>query len=330
MKSPATGKWTKRSSMKQGAVFAGTALGSDGRIYVISGNTEYDGGLTAAVHVYDPARDMWSEAAPIPTPRTSAGAAIGPDGRIYVVGGAANHVRQMDVVEAYDIKKDSWVRLRPLSMPRDAAQAVAAKGVDGRVRIYALGGRDRSKPGNGLNTVEAYDPDKDTWTAMAPMPVHVHGHAATLGPDGRIYVLGGTNDHVFFTDMLQIYDPVKDTWILGTPMPYGQECAMATFTSGPNGEILIFAGWDTHKRPVNRAVAYNPRTQKWRSLPKVPAARAAGGVVTVEDKDGCAHVYVLGGTGEDGSGKIHPRVPIETSVEEYSFRPLALNTMRKP
>ena len=86
-------------------------------------------------------------------------------------------------------------------------------------------------------------------------------------------------------------------------MPYGQECAAITFTSGPAGEVVVLAGWDTHER-LRSAVAYNPRTHQWRALPPVPTARAAAGAVTLAGADGCVHVYLLGGTGEDGSGQI--------------------------
>src|SRR5216684_7817966 len=48
------GMWRKCQPMPQGAVFAGTVLGADGRIYVISGSTQYDVKLTAAVNVYRP------------------------------------------------------------------------------------------------------------------------------------------------------------------------------------------------------------------------------------------------------------------------------------
>jgi N-acetylneuraminic acid mutarotase len=227
------------------------------------------------------------------------------------MGGRVSHEYSKNVVEAYDPRTNTWKRVRPMPTPREALSAVAARGADGRVRLYAIGGCGvlRGRLWDNLDTMEAYDPVADTWTTMAPMLTPLHAHAATLGPEGRIYVLGGTNNEVTSTDAVQIYDPVKNSWAQGTPMPYGQECAAVTSTPGPDGEILVFAGWDARKRPIRRAVAYNPRTDKWRSLPPAPSARAAGGAVTIEGADGCIHVYVIGGS------------PNETAVEEYSFRP---------
>jgi N-acetylneuraminic acid mutarotase len=195
---------------------------------------------------------------------------------------------------------------------------VAAKGADGRVRIYAIGGRDGSRSSNGLSTVDAYDPATDAWSARAPMPTPRHALAATLGPDGRIYAVGGTNERVFSTDALEIYDPVRDAWTRGSPMPYGQECAAATFTPGPAGEVLVLGGWDPRHQPLPSAVAYNPRTDTWRRLPAMPTARAAAGAVTIAGADGCFRVYVLGGTyGWSQAQRDNGRQDV---VEEYSFR----------
>jgi N-acetylneuraminic acid mutarotase len=62
----------------------------------------------------------------------------------------------------------------------------AAAGPDGR--IYAIGGYDGF--GN-VASVEAYDPNTDTWTYVAPMNYAHATSAATTGADGKIYVLGG-------------------------------------------------------------------------------------------------------------------------------------------
>ena len=48
-------------------------------------------------------------------------------------------------------------------MPTPRHILAAAAGADGR--IYAIGGHDKGP----LNTVEAYDPGSDSWSAVAPM-----------------------------------------------------------------------------------------------------------------------------------------------------------------
>ncbi|MEP6755715.1 MAG: kelch repeat-containing protein [Chthonomonadales bacterium] len=314
-----TSNWKPRKSMSVPAVFAATVTGRDGKIYVLSGSTAYDVNLTGAVRIYNPKTDSWSAGSPIPTPRTSAGAVVGPDGLIYVAGGLDKDNKK-NAFEAYNPATNSWKRLEPVPTPRDATQAVAARGKDGRTRIYVIGGRDRRRRGNGMTVVEAYDPDPGTWSTVAPMIINLHAHMATVGPDGRIYVIGGTNDKVFATDALQIYDPISDSWTFGPPMPYGQECAAATFTPGANGEVLVFGGWTKEKRPVSSVAAYSPRTGKWRLLKSGPHARAAGGAVTIVGKNGIGQVYVIGGTEEDSSGNVQTRHKVESSVEQFIVR----------
>jgi N-acetylneuraminic acid mutarotase len=306
-----------RRPMKVGAAYAGIVAGQEGRIYVISG---FDKDLpgqprerTNLNRAYDPGRDEWTELAPIPTPRTSPGAAVGPDGFIYVIGGdRANFKAVNNVAEAYDPKADHWSRLSPLPTPRDSPCAVAARCAEGRILIYVIGGRAFRGPKGNLGTVEAYDPASATWAAKAPMPTPRHAFTATLGPDGRIYAVGGC-PATQFTDTLEIYDPVKDDWSVGAPMPYPQECACSSSTPGPTGEVLVFAGRDVDQRELKTVVAYDPRRNTWRPLVPLTAARQAAGVAAFPARDGSMHFYVVGGT------------PRSDTIEEYFVRNSSLD-----
>jgi N-acetylneuraminic acid mutarotase len=291
--------WRLRAQLSEGAVFAATVAGADGRVYVITGSTE-SGRLTARNSAYDPRQDTWNALAPIPTPRSEPGAALAADGKIYVIGGNPTLNRKessrMNVVEAYDPKTDKWTKCKPLPVPRTALCVVAASDAAGRQLLFAIGGRNFDLPGNGLSTVEAYDPRTDSWSTKSRMPLNLHGMAATLGPDGKIYVLGGTNSKLTDISQVQVYDPAADRWTRSINMPYGQECACSTFIPGDSGEIFVFGGWgDLNKISVSSAVAFNPRTQLWRSLPPLLNPTAAAGAVRIESSDGTYSIYVIGG-----------------------------------
>ncbi len=313
-----TGGWKQCQPLVEGAVFAGTVAGSDGRIYVITGSTGESGQLTSRNSAYDLLKNRWIELAPIPTPRSEPGAALGPDGKIYIVGGNPTRNRQqsskMNVVEAYDPKKDQWTKCKSLPTPRTALCAVTATNKSGHTLIYAIGGRNFDMPGNGLSRIEAYDPFTDTWTGRSSMPINLHGMTATVGPDGKIYVLGGTNSKMNDIKDVQVYDPETDGWARGTPMPYGQECACSTFTSGHNGEIVVLGGWgDPQKISLSSVAAYSPRTDTWRWLPQLITATAGAGAVSIESTNGVIHLYVIGG------------MPDPTCVQEYSLPPAAVS-----
>jgi len=302
--------WKPHRPMMEPAFFAGTVAGSDGRIYVITGSTGESGELTSRNSAYDPERDTWTKLAPIPTPRSEPGAALGPDGNIYIIGGNPTRSRQqsskMNVVEAYDLKNNQWTRCKPLPTPRTALCAATVSDKSGHAFIYAIGGRNFDMPGNGLSTLEAYDPTTDSWTTRSAMPINLHAMTATAGPDGKIYVLGGTNSRTDDTNLVQVYDPETDRWAPGIPMPFGQECACSAFIPGHNGEIVVMGGWGSlEKISLDLVAAYNPRTDTWRRLPKLITATAGAGAATVKSADGALHIYVIGGT------------PDPTCVQEY-------------
>jgi N-acetylneuraminic acid mutarotase len=305
--------WRRRQPLAEGSVFAATVVGPDERIYVITGSIGDTGQLTSRNSAYTPLRDTWTRLAPIPTPRSEPGAALGPNGQIYVIGGnptlSRKHSSMMNVVEVYDTALDRWTRCKSMPTPRTALCAVAATNAAGRLLIYAMGGRNFDLPGNGLSVVEAYDALDDTWTPKASMPINLHAMTATLGMDGKIYVLGGTNSKMDDVNTVQTYDPKTDHWTQPTVMPYGQECACSTFIPGENGEIVVFGGWGNLKKEALGCVAvYNPRTDSWSSLPALPTPTAAAGAATIKTTDGLTRLYVIGG------------LPNPTVVQEYLFR----------
>jgi N-acetylneuraminic acid mutarotase len=222
------------------------------------------------------------------------------DGTIYLIGGNPSRGRKqsfkMNSVERYNPSMDQWTVESALPTPRTGLCVVAAKDAQTNLLIFAIGGRNFDLPGNGLNTVEAFDPKSKVWSVKSSMPTNLHAMAATLGPDGRIYVAGGTSSTVIHTDALYIYDPRGDHWSSGLRLPYGQECAAATFTSGPEGEVIFLGGWPTpSKIPLSSVVAFDPKRQTWRSLPSLPVATAAAGAVTIRETDSACAIYLLGG-----------------------------------
>jgi len=297
--------WKKLPSMAIPAVFAAAAAGVDGRIYVLGGQTNYDSSTSlTTTRIFDPKKGAWTEGASMPTARSCPGAATGPDGRIYVMGGQIQR-QALDTVEAYDPRKNSWMRCSPMPSPRTDPSIVAAWDGSGQVRIYSIGGRDFRAPGNGLATVEAYDPVTDTWSTKTAMPTLRHAQTEAVSSAGLIYVIGGAHNlgQPKFLSTVEVYDPARDKWSVVEPLPYRVECAMA---AGAGGEILVFGGWKNLEKDETRSVlAFNPRSSAWRHLPDMPTARAAGNAVSLQEADSTDHIYLLGGKDS------------EVSVEEY-------------
>ena len=138
-------------------------------------------------------------------------------------------------------------------------------------KICAMGGyREKQRPdprgiplGTGkyevTNTVEVYDPAKDSWSYRRPMPAPIESHDAVLGADNKIYIMGGIGERKGppLRDVF-VYDPIQDTWKIGPKMkiPRADPAAVST----PEGRIYVIGGTDIG--------AYKKREQYNFYLPK--------------------------------------------------------------
>jgi hypothetical protein len=160
-----------------------------GELWVFGG---FDGTkVLGSIEVYNPALpDSWTKIAPVlPTPRTGLAAVTGADDRVYIIGGGDVTLTSAPSLEIFDSKMMSWSIGANMSTGRLAPAAVAAP--DGR--IYAIGGSEDAKSDvpPPLSTVEAYAPATNTWVPVAGLNVPRLSGVALVGPDNRIYFMGG-------------------------------------------------------------------------------------------------------------------------------------------
>ena len=236
----------------------------DGRIWWIGGRGEAPccGGHNegeAVVLPYDPRGDAWPRTAPseevyhtdIPRMqerRMMHEAEVTRDDKVCVFGGW-RYVPERpgpkeefekvvtNTVECYDPESGEWSYRTPMSSTR--FWHATAPGPDGR--IYVFGGATSIAKGRSeafLNSTEVYDPRTDTWSSRSPMPEALATHAAVLGADDRIYILGGSGPAP--QRDVYIYDPRKDTWQSGPSLntPRAVLAAVAT----PEGKIYAIGG----------------------------------------------------------------------------------------
>jgi N-acetylneuraminic acid mutarotase len=191
---PRVNKWntTSVADMPTPRARFAAVLGPDGRIYLLGGVSSTFGGVLNTVDVYDPVANKWSTIPVMPTPRYDFAAVVGPDGRIYALGGLnATNGSGLTTVDVYNLKTNRWSTGTVPDMPTPRAGFAAVVGPDGR--IYALGSGIANGRGgvDAVKTVDAYDVKTNSWSPVPPM-LTPHGvFAAVLGPDHRIYVLGG-------------------------------------------------------------------------------------------------------------------------------------------
>ncbi|MGO8911500.1 MAG: Kelch repeat-containing protein [Bradyrhizobium sp.] len=296
------GSWTAVSTMPSGTGDS-AVVALDGKIYVIGGSTfrphilptssDMGSGTWASTvnYEYDPKTDIWRERAPLPIGLSHIGA-VALDGKLYAFGGFTNliHANGQNVALAYDPATDKWQELAPMST---ALGGVSVAVVDGK--IHAFGGRPHDPL--PVDFHEVYDPATNQWSKKAPMP-RARDHFGIAVIDGKIHIVGGrTRGQTDYIPDHDVYDPATDQWTKAAPMPTARSGGAAVYYHG----LLLYLGGECRKPDPHAKVgggeafdeneAYDPKSNTWLTLTKLPGGRQAIGAAT----DGSA-AYVPGGT----------------------------------
>jgi N-acetylneuraminic acid mutarotase len=284
---------------------------------------------------------------PLPLPRLGLGAATGADGRVYTIGGNGpenerdpHNEHDLGVVEAYDPTSNTWAcssddtssgcathNLAPLPTPRHGFVVVA--GADGR--LYVIGGADVS---GTLQTVEAYDPSRNTWAcssddassgcathSLAPLPTPRQRLAAALGDDGRLYVVGGYNPSAGYLATVEAYAPATNTWstLASLPTPRGFLAA----ARGGDGRIYAIGGYNG-RQALSTVEAYTAGSNTWTTVASLPAARDFAAAATGPG----GQIYLLGGNDLTTGAYFNTVLVYNPSSNHWVTHPVPLSSAR--
>ena len=296
------GTWSAASTMPTGTGDSGVAA-LDGKIYVVGGSSFYPHILptspdmgsgtwgSSVNYEYDPATDKWRELAPLPIGLSHVGV-VGFNHKLYAFGGFTSliHANAQNAALVYDPAANAWQWLPPLNSRRGS---VSADVVDGKIHVF--GGRLRDP--TPLDVHEVYDPATNQWASKASMPL-ARDHMGVAVMDGKVHIVGGrTGGQTDNVSEHDVYDPVSDKWAKAAPIPTARSGGAAVYYNG----LLIYAGGECKQRDPNakfgggqdfdEVEGYDPKTNTWRPLARLPSARQAFGAATV----GSA-AYFPGGT----------------------------------
>lgn len=296
-------RWQSRAPVRDARTEV-SVTSDDSLIYLIGGYARGEGRRPAtprAMLVYDPAADRWTTAGDIPEGLNHASlAAVG--GRLYIVGGFQEASRHPTAaVRIYDPARRTWRDGAPMPTPRGAL-AVAV--LDGRIHAIggnAAGGVDLEPHDHGVSasdrsvgTHEAYDPERDTWTRLEPMPT-ARNHLGAAAIAGKIHVVGGRVPGDMELTTHEVYDPATDTWSEGPPVPTGRSGIAVV---AHRGRLYVFGGETVRRfssRTFEEAERFDPGTGRWELLPPMPTARHGLGAASLGEA-----IYVVSGGPEPG------------------------------
>lgn len=249
----------------------------------------------------------WVKLAPFPEPAEEiSGVAAG--GKLYVFAGLAPVWKPMGMVYEYDPAADTWTRKKPMALPSHHVAFASYQG-----KIYAFGGfvLPRSGPPAWvpINNAWQYDPQNDSWKALAPLPTR-RGSAVAAVVGDKIYVIGGVTTAAGAEDLgispprpqlclgtVEEYDPAANTWRQRTSMPTPRNHAAAGVV---DGKIYVVGGrvgaaFIGLASDISVVEEYDPATDKWGApRARMPTARSAMGAGVYGGR-----IYVAGGEYQD-------------------------------
>jgi hypothetical protein len=270
----------------------------DGRVLALGGPIETITPSNAA-ELYDPDTGGWAATGSMLAPRFEFTATLLPDGKVLVAGGEG----LLTSAELYDPLSGTWTTTGAMATGRYAQSATLLR--DGRVLV--AGGivagdaaDDKMPPG------ELYDPTSGTWTVTGAMATDRYGHTATLLPDGKVLVVGGSQDGSPDGPFAELYDPINGTWTAAGTLITPRSGHTATLL--PDGKVLVAGGGGDRSRELcsptsdtsvgcanlmASAELYDPQTGAWSATERMIAARAGHTATLLAD----GRVLVAGGSG---------------------------------
>lgn len=253
------------------------------------------------------AQTKWVKLAPFPEPAEEI-SGVAAAGKLYVFAGLAPVWTPMGMVYEYDPATDKWTKKKPMAL---ASHHVAFASYQGK--IYAFGGfvLPRSGPPAWvpINNAWQYDPQNDSWKALAPLPTR-RGSAVAAVVGDKIYVIGGVTTPTGAEDQgisptrpqlclgtVEEYDPAANTWRERTPMPTPRNHAAVGVV---NGRIYVIGGrvgaaFIGLASDISVVEEYDPAADTWGApRARMPTARSAMGVGVYGGR-----IYVAGGEYQD-------------------------------
>jgi hypothetical protein len=228
-------------------------------------------------------------------------------GRICVIGGFAPSIT--GTVDCYDPGARSWQPIARLSRALHHANAAV---VDGK--IYVLGYlTDLAFTATGAAHV--YDPARDAWSDLSPMPRgRERGSGATAVVGREIYVIGGASGSSLA--LVDIYDTESDAWRTGPALPAPREHLCA----GAVGATVVVAGGRAGGITgfTDSTLVLEAGAAEWREVAPMPTARGGCAGAVLRER-----LHVFGGEGnpEASSGVFSDAEAYDPSLDAWTVLP---------
>jgi N-acetylneuraminic acid mutarotase len=231
--------------------------------------------VTRRIDIYDPASNLWRRGLDLPGAETHV-ATVAHEGDVIVAGGFPGAFpggnRPPPTADVFRLPAGAlaWVEAPPLPN----AGAGFAWGLLGS-ELHLAGGLfadgDNDSPYHYVWDIAG----EATWTMAAEISnPRNHGGGAVSG--GFFYAIAGRHEwdeRNGNVPDVEAFDPASGLWTTRAPLPVGRsEIGASTFTLR-DGRIAVIGGSVNGIMPSDDVYLYDPGSNEWTSLPKLPAKR---------------------------------------------------------
>lgn len=244
--------------------------------------------VTAAVEIFDPRTGKSRAVGDLSEPRADIAAVTLADGRVLLAGGYGGGEAKAGV-DIFDPADSSITPAGRLVQPRSSARAVLL--ADGRVLLVGGG----TGGGGGVvptASAEIFDPATNRSSATGSLAEARYKHAAVALRDGRVLVLGGSDERDSRGKLrsVEAFDPRTGRFAPAGELGEARYKIASAVLLLPSGKVLIAGGG-------RRAEVYDPATS--RAAAVGPDFGRRLNFATASPLPGGA-VLVAGGYDEDG------------------------------
>ena len=250
---PTTKTFTSAENMTAARAGHTATLLPNGKVLIVGG---YNGSYLDSAELYDPSTGKFTSAGKMVTPRSGHVATLLNNGKVLLVGGVGTGWTFLADAELYDPNTNTFTATGGMTTARESHTATLLK--DGRVLITG-GHKDRRANITIYTSTEIYNPASGTFTAAGNLTVKRHKHDATRLADGRVLIIGGSDEHDGDGAYrnAEVFNPANGTFTaVKNNMNTARYKLQGTAILLPNGKVLIAGG-------ANRAEVFDPATNSF-------------------------------------------------------------------
>lgn len=250
---PATKAFAPAANMSKARASHTATLLPNGKVLIAGG---FDGDYLNTAEIFDPETNRFTSAGRLVTGRSDHVATLLNDGKVLLAGGVGPGWTFLSSAEIYDPRTNKFTATGSMITERESHTATLLK--DGRVLIT---GGHKGRRANIViySSVEIFDPKSGRFSAQGNLTVKRHKHDAVLLNDGRVLVVGGSDerDGAGAYRNAEIFDPAKAVFAaIGTEMNSPRYKLQGTTILLLNGKVLIAGG-------ASSAEIFDPQTNSF-------------------------------------------------------------------